>query len=208
MKKVISVMRGPMCLVVQNLSAKRGENLIFSNIQFSVRKGEMLTVKGANGSGKTTLLRIIAGLGQAFKGSVTFSGKKSPDSICDVAHYLGHQNAMKSPLTVFQNLEFWQKFNGSVWKTIDEALTFFELETVSHMPFCYLSAGQKRRVALARLLLNLRPLWLLDEPETCLDQNSRMRVKDLLETQLAQGGIIIAATHGCLGLEPASILQF
>ncbi len=196
----------PISLVVEGLSAKRGEDLIFNDISFVLGAGEALVVTGANGSGKSTLLRVLAGLLAAESGSVRISGSAAeighPREAC---HYLGHRNAMKRELTVTENLSFWKSFmgdsEGGAGTGIEEATDAVGLGGISHLPFGYLSAGQQRRMAMAKLLIAFRPVWLLDEPTAALDANADRLFAHLVKRHLDAGGIVVAATHQPLGVE-------
>ena len=173
-----------------NLSASRGGFALFEGVSFDLSAGQALRVTGPNGAGKTTLLRCLAGLVQLDAGSIS--------SLTESAiHYLGHLNAMKPQLTVAENLNFWAVFDGGA--KIDAALETMNLQRLKDLPFNVLSSGQKRRVALSRLLLSPRPIWLLDEPNVGLDITSLALVETLLANHLGKGGIIIAATHTPLG---------
>ncbi len=190
-----------------NLSARRGEDLLFRDISFSLGKGEALLVTGPNGSGKSTLLRVVAGLLHAETGTVTAEGYERAAEAC---HYLGHRNAMKRELTVEENLEFWQSFMGGGENALspDEAAEAVGLGGITHLPFGYLSAGQQRRMAMAKLLVVHRPVWLLDEPTAALDAASDEMFGRLCQAFQAKGGIIVAATHQPLGLkEPQSLVM-
>ncbi|MBC8129815.1 MAG: heme ABC exporter ATP-binding protein CcmA, partial [Rhizobiaceae bacterium] len=167
--------------------------------------GEALVVTGENGAGKSTLLRTIAGLLPPGGGTIAIEGATAADgektrSVAEVAHYLGHRNAMKPNVSVGENLAFWRAFLGFPGLTPDEALEAVGLPTVATMPQAYLSAGQQRRSAIARLLVSKRPVWLLDEPTSALDAGSQGLFARLLEAHLEGGGIAIAATHQPLGL--------
>ena len=164
--------------------------MLFAGVSFDLKAGEALRITGPNGNGKTTLLRCLAGLVRPDAGDITISNENS-------IHYLGHLNAMKPQLTVAENLKFWSAFDGG--ETIEIALETMNLVRLTDLPFSVLSSGQKRRVALARLLLSPRTVWLLDEPTVGLDIASVALVEVLLTSHLAQGGIIIAATHTPLG---------
>jgi heme exporter protein A len=197
-----------MRLVADGLGGERGGETIFSGIDFIVADGEALIVTGPNGSGKSTLLRIIAGLLPVAEGSIRLEGsdKQAPNPTA-ACHYLGHENGMKSALSVAENLGFWQNFNDAPALGIGEALEAVGLETVAHLPYGYLSTGQRRRIAIARLLLNFRPLWLLDEPTAGLDRRSEERFAGLMAEHLREGGMIVVATHVALGLEGARELR-
>jgi heme exporter protein A len=192
-------------LEVRDLAALRGEERIFSGVNFSLSAGQCLIVTGRNGSGKSTLIRTLAGLLPSDSGTVTVSvdGKPMP-SVAEACHYLGHRNAMKRELTVGENLAFWQRFlgdfDGGAGMEPENAAAALGLETLLHLPFGYLSAGQQRRMAMAKLLTAWRPIWLLDEPTAALDVQSEGIFGGLMRGHLAKGGIVIAATHQELGL--------
>lgn len=197
--------------VATELKGRRGDSVLFENIGFSLSGGEALVITGPNGAGKSTLLRILAGLLGADSGSFTLYGDDGEAlPVSDHAHYLGHRNAMKRELRVSENLGFWKSFQqGESGKglSIDEAIDQVGLTGVAHLPFGYLSAGQQRRIALARLLVCHRPLWLLDEPTAALDKRSDRMFADLLGRHLDTGGLAIAATHQPLGLENVRSLE-
>lgn len=196
----------PISLVVQGLSAKRGEDLIFHDISFILKAGQALVVTGPNGSGKSTLLRVLAGLLAAESGTVRLDGVASeighPRELC---HYLGHRNAMKRELTVLENLSFWKSFMGDSpggpGLAVEEAAEALGLGGISHLPFGFLSAGQQRRMAMAKLLVACRPVWLLDEPTAALDASADRLFAALVTRHLGAGGIVVAATHQPLGVE-------
>jgi len=195
-----------MRLVAEGLSAKRGEDLIFQDISFEIPRGEALVVKGPNGSGKSTLLRVLAGLLPAETGKAKLVAAAQPvERLGEACHYLGHRNAMKRELTVDENLVFWKAFlgdfSGGAGISVDEAVESVGLGGIVHLPFGYLSAGQQRRMAMAKLLVAWRPVWILDEPTAALDASAEAMFAGLVTTHLARGGIAIAATHQPLGLE-------
>lgn len=191
-----------MRLIAENLGGERGGEIVFSGVGFELHAGQALIVTGANGSGKSTLLRIVAGLLPAAEGSVRLADAgeayPSPASAC---HYLGHQNAMKTALSVTENLDFWQRFTGEPHLPIAEALDVVGLGGIGHLPYGYLSTGQKRRISIAKLLINHRPIWLLDEPTAGLDKASEERFAALMTAHCAARGIVVAATHLPLGIE-------
>lgn len=197
-----------MHLTVSNLSAIRGGEIIFSDLGFELKESEALIITGHNGSGKSTLLRVVAGLLSAASGEIILAGK--PDGAAvdfherpfgEHCHYLGHENAMKPALSVTENLDFWRKLDAEPHLEIDEALDMVGLPALAHVPFGHLSTGQKRRIAIARLLVSWRPIWLLDEPTAGLDTRSEAQFADLMKVHLEDGGIILAATHIPLGLK-------
>ncbi len=197
-----------MHLIAENLAARRGEDLIFVNVSFHLHPGEALILTGKNGSGKSTLLRVVAGLLRPEKGSVTVSDSPAGEGrpAAEASHYLGHRNAMKTELTVAENLDFWRSFLSSGTRTglgTEEAAEAVGLSGITHLPFGYLSAGQQRRFAFAKLLVSHRPVWILDEPTAALDANADRLFAQLIEAHLTEGGIVVAATHQPLGLERA-----
>jgi heme exporter protein A len=193
-----------MRLVAEELGGERGGEPVFSGIGFQLEPGEALTVTGPNGSGKSTLLRVVAGLLPAARGRVRFEGGGDDfPTVASACHYLGHNNAMKTALTVAENLAFWRDFLGGAegGVPVAEALEQVGLGGIGHLPFGYLSTGQRRRAAIAKLLVSRRPLWLLDEPTAGLDKASETRFSALMRAHCAGGGMIVAATHLPLGLE-------
>jgi heme exporter protein A len=191
-----------MRLIAENLSGERGGEAVSSNVGFSLDKGQALIVTGANGSGKSTLLRVVAGLLPAAAGRVDFEGGgEAFPTVASACHYLGHQNAMKPTLSVTENLRFWRDFCGATRLGIDEALDVVGLAGIGHLPFGYLSTGQRRRAAIARLLVSRRPLWLLVEQAAGVDKGSVQRFSQLMTAHCHDGGIIVAATHLPLGIE-------
>jgi heme exporter protein A len=197
-----------MRLIAENLGGERGGETVFSNISFVLDRGEALIVTGPNGAGKSTLLRIIAGLLPAAGGRVLVEGGgEAFPTVASASHYLGHLNAMKTALSVEENLGFWQAFQGEPALSIEEALETVALGGLGHLPFGYLSTGQRRRASIAKLLVSKRPVWLLDEPTAGLDKASEERFAGLMRGHLRDGGIVVAATHLPLGLEGAHELQ-
>ena len=196
-----------MRLIAENLAAERGGEPVFSGVSFNLGEGDGLVVTGANGSGKSTLLRVIAGLLAPVDGVIRLEGGEESASVADVSHYLGHANAMKTALTVEENLRFWQEFCGDPHLPVDEALEFVGLPQVASLPFGYLSTGQKRRISIAKLLVSYRPIWLLDEPTAGLDARSERQFTALMRAHLEDGGIVIAATHIPLGLDGVKSLH-
>ncbi len=198
----------PMRLVAENLAGERGGETIFSGIGFALEAGGCLLVTGPNGAGKSTLLRVVAGLLPVAAGRVDLegAGERWPDPAA-ACHYLGHANAMKVALSVVENLDFWQRFLGEKSLDIDAALDLVGLGEIGHLPYAYLSTGQKRRASIARLLISHRPVWLLDEPTAGLDKASEARFASLMQAHLQDGGIIVAATHLPLGIDGAEELR-
>lgn len=197
-----------MRLIAENLGGERGGEAVFSGINFALGKGQALIVTGPNGAGKSTLLRIVAGLLPVAAGRLLVEGGGEDfPSVASACHYLGHQNAMKTALSVAENLRFWRDFSGADFLSAEQALAMVGLDGIGHLPFGYLSTGQRRRAAIAKLLVSRRPLWLLDEPTAGLDKASEERFGGLMREHLDEGGIIIAATHLPLRLEGAQELR-
>ena len=170
----------------------------------------MLAVTGPNGAGKSTLLRALAGLLPLASGTITCTGLPAGEPLASYTHYLGHRDALKSPLTAQENLAFWAAMlvlPGAGGLSPEAALARLGLPHIAGFPVSYLSAGQKRRVALARLLVAARPLWLLDEPTTALDVVAQACLAEIMQAHLAGGGAVIAATHAPLGLAGARELN-
>jgi heme exporter protein A len=196
-----------MKLIGENLSCVRGGAVIFSGLSFEVASGEALILGGPNGAGKTTLIRIIAGLLQPAAGHVRLQGGDGRRALAEECHYVGHLNAVKSNLTVEENVLFWSRFLGDGPAGALNALATFGLSRVRDIPAAYLSAGQKRRLGLARLLLAARPIWLLDEPTVSLDRTAQTALVAVIDAHVASGGMVLAATHIALGLAAARQLQ-
>jgi heme exporter protein B len=194
-----------MLLAGTNLACNRAGLAIFKAVSFEVGAGTALLVTGPNGSGKTSLLRLIAGLIHPAEGRVVLEGADLDTSPGEQAHYLAHQDALKPSLTVIENLRFWADFLGG--QAPEAALKAVRLESLATLPAAYLSAGQRRRLSLARLLAVPRRLWLLDEPTAALDSAGQATLIEMMRDHLAGGGIIVAATHGPLGLEGAQELR-
>ncbi|MGD9838366.1 MAG: heme ABC exporter ATP-binding protein CcmA [Afipia sp.] len=189
-----------MRLAGQGLRCVRGGRDIFDGLDFSVPAGQALAVTGINGAGKSSLLRLVAGLLPAASGTVTLESGETELTLPEQAHYLGHRDALKPALTVLENLDFWRDFLGG--QAIDGTAS---LETVGlghavHLPAAFLSAGQRRRLSIARLIAVNRPVWLLDEPTSALDTSGQAMIANLMDAHLRSGGIILAATHGPLGI--------
>jgi heme exporter protein A len=178
----------------------RGGREVFSGLDFAVAGGEALAVTGRNGAGKTSLLRLIAGLLAPGGGSIEIAGGDAELTLPEQAHYLGHRDAQKPALSVMENLTFWRDFLGGEVSDSAACLDRVGLAHAVDLPAAYLSAGQRRRLSLARLLAVRRLVWLLDEPTTALDASGQTMFAGLMREHLAQGGLIIAATHGPLGI--------
>ncbi|MGD9659179.1 MAG: heme ABC exporter ATP-binding protein CcmA [Methylocystis sp.] len=199
-----------MRLCVENLCVSRGGRLVLDRLSFSLSSGQALVVTGPNGAGKSTLLRALAGLLPRAGGSVALAGGPPEAELPQQAHYLAHSDGLKAALTVEENLNFWSRYLAQApdqrSRSVDAALAVVGLGRIAGAPVGALSAGQKRRAALARLLVAFRPLWLLDEPLTALDRASREKFAAAMREHCARGGLIVAATHEPLGLDEAKEL--
>lgn len=197
-----------MRLIADNLAGERGGEPVFRGISLSLAAGEALVVTGENGSGKSTLLRLLAGLLRPAAGRVALEGGgEAWPTPAAASHLLGHDNAMKPALTVAENLDHWRRFLGEPRLAVAEALGAVGLPELGGLPFGYLSTGQRRRAAIARLLVSRRPIWLLDEPTAGLDARSERIFAALAHAHLGDGGIVVAATHVALGLGAAKELR-
>jgi heme exporter protein A len=209
-----------MQLVGSDLICVRGGRQVFAGLSFAVRAGEALVISGPNGAGKTSLLRMVAGLLRVEAGRIELVGGDPDRTIPEQAHFLGHQDALKPSLSVAENLRFWMRYLGEGEaagqtppaggtarserdepKAVVRALAAVGLDELTDLPAGYLSAGQRRRLSIARLLAIKRPIWLLDEPTAALDTAAQTRLAELMRGHVSGGGLILAATHGPLGID-------
>ncbi|MBU2581287.1 MAG: heme ABC exporter ATP-binding protein CcmA [Alphaproteobacteria bacterium] len=202
-----------MRLTADNLKIRRGNRLVIDELSFAAVSGEALLLTGPNGAGKTTLLRAIAGFLPLESGNIALDGGDLEHEIGEQAHYVGHANGIKSSLTAGENLEFWGAYLDAAASRaarrdrVLDALERLKLASLEDIPAAYLSAGQKRRLGLGRLLVADRPLWLLDEPTVSLDAASVALLAGIVKEHLAGGGLVLAATHIPLGLSDARELR-
>ena len=193
-------------LSVNDLACERGERRIFQGVSFVLESGEALVITGRNGAGKSTLLELLAGRLTPAGGKILWEGA-GERTLAECLHYVGHRDALKSALTAEENLTFARDFLGHPAMKPGEALDAVGLAHAARLPVAYLSAGQRRRVALARLLVAERPLWLLDEPTSALDTASQETLRLLLEKHREAGGMIAATTHSPLFLRDAKEIR-
>jgi heme exporter protein A len=183
---------------------------VFTNLNFSINEGEVLYLIGPNGSGKSTLLRLMAGLLNPVNGVLTWNDKDIRDDeglFKSRIHYVGHQDSIKTALTVEENLRFWAEINSDIKEksTVQEALEQFSLDNLSTLPARFLSAGQRKRLNLARICATWAPLWLLDEPSNSLDSDSVNTLTAAISTHQKKGGIVAIASHENLDVHSNSL---
>lgn len=183
----------------------RSGRRVFDNLDFEAVSGRALAVTGPNGAGKSSLLRLIAGLLPPEAGTLTFDGGEADLSLNEQTHYLGHRDPLKPSLTVMENLLFWQGFLDGAGDC-REALEIAGLGHAADLPAGFLSAGQRRRLSIARLLTAKRPVWLLDEPTSALDSTGQEMFAGVAKAHLGANGILVAATHNALGIEARELV--
>ncbi|MFZ2030650.1 MAG: heme ABC exporter ATP-binding protein CcmA [Vitreimonas sp.] len=189
-------------LTVHDLAIARGGRVLFEALSFAVQSGGYAEIRGANGSGKTSLLRAIAGFLKPRAGQITFANVEEPSG---ALHYLGHLNGLKPAASVGAHACYWGGLLGG--GDDRDALERVGLRRIADLPARALSQGQARRLALARLLVAPRPIWLLDEPAAALDANGRTMLSEIIASQRAVGGVVLAAVHEPLGVEPDQIVM-
>jgi heme exporter protein A len=183
-----------------DLTCIRGERVVFAKLAFSIGEGEVLYLRGPNGSGKSTLLRLMAGLLRPVSGELRWNGestKEDAETFRGLLHYVGHQDAIKTALTVEENVTFWAEMSGvdPEKRNVGEALEIFSLSHLASLPARFLSAGQRKRLNLARLCASPAPLWLLDEPANSLDKASVGALRSAITAHQEKGGLVAVATH-------------
>lgn len=194
-----------MRLEAHDLTCVRGGRTVFEGLTLLAETGKGVQLSGPNGAGKSSLLRMLAGYIRPAAGSIVLEGGAPDTPVGEQCHFVGHLNGVKKALTVAENLHFWAGYLGG--GDVDRALTTFALDALARFPAGLLSAGQARRLGLARLALVHRPVWLLDEPSVSLDAASRKILAGLIRDHLKEGGIVVAATHAPLGLKFARELK-
>jgi len=196
-------------LAAENLACLRGERIVFARLGFVAGPGDALVLLGPNGSGKSSLLRLLAGFGRPFHGRLLWDGEADAARLRAAAAYVGHPDAVKPVLTAAEMLAFWAALDGTPdpAAAAAAALDRMGLGHVARVPGRYLSAGQKRRVNLARLVCTSRPLWLLDEPTVALDRDSVGRIEEMVADHRRAGGIAVVSTHADIDLPGAGALH-
>lgn len=198
------------CFSAESLGCVRGENHVFHGLRFSLMSGGALVLVGANGSGKSSLLRMMAGLLRPYTGMLAWDGedvREDIDAHNARFHYVGHHDAVKSVLSVAENIRFWAALRGGKDSDFDRALAVMDIAHLIDAPGRFLSAGQRRRVNLARIIAAPAPLWLLDEPTTALDKASIGRLERAIEAHRAAGGMVVLSTHSDIDLPRAEVLN-
>lgn len=203
---------GAPILNVSELACRRGGRMVFDHLSFAMGKGELLTLLGRNGSGKTTLLRALALLVRAEAGTIRWQGfdiRIEPEAWRRQVAWLGHLDGLKGDFSVRENLLVAERLRGAppAEDRVDSALVAFDLPALAARPVRSLSAGQRRRTALARVVLSQAPVWLLDEPLNALDQPAQQAFHAVLQAHLDAGGLAIVATHAPLGLAEGRSLE-
>ena len=194
---------------IKNISCIRGNKLLFKNLNFKLNNKELLVIKGANGSGKTTLLKILSGLLNPISGSIIVNKKNinlSKDEYFKQFEYIGHENAIKSALTVRENLSFYLKIKKSLdKKNFEKAIEIFNLKNLLDIKIENLSSGEKRRVSLSRLILSNSKIWFLDEPTNGLDKKNTLIFFKILKHHLNSNGSAIIASHDEIKIKSKNI---
>ncbi|MEX2650605.1 MAG: heme ABC exporter ATP-binding protein CcmA [Alphaproteobacteria bacterium] len=194
-------------LVVEGLGCVRGDRPVFRDIGFSLDAGGALVLTGPNGAGKSSLLRTLAGLLAPSAGRILWDGAEvaeDPEAFRRSLHFVGHADAVKPVFTVAENLSFWARLRGA--DAIRPALGHFGLDRLADLPAGLLSAGQRRRLTLARLLAAPAALWLLDEPAVTLDREAVAALDEAMSSHRATGGLVVVATHGDVAIPDATSL--
>lgn len=190
-------------LRLRGLAGRRGDRRLFAGLDAGAAQGEALILRGPNGSGKTTLLRMLAGLLAPEAGRIEWGGADIANDRAayrEEVHYAGHAASLKGALSAQANLHFWARYLGGTADNVPHALDRMGVAHLAELPVSALSAGQQRRLSLARLLIAQRPLWLLDEPTVALDSDGQAQLDGLLKEHLDAGGVAVIATHAPLAV--------
>jgi len=194
---------------IKNISCIRGNKLLFKNLNFKINNKELLVIKGANGSGKTTLLKILSGLLKPISGSIIINKKNInilKDEYFKYFEYIGHENAIKTALTVRENLNFYLKIKRNLaTKNFEKAIKIFNLKNLLDIKIENLSAGEKRRISLSRLILSNSKIWFLDEPTNGLDKINTVNFFKILKQHLQLNGLAIVASHDDIKIKNKNI---
>ena len=196
-------------MIGEGLACRRGERLVFQGLDCRLPAGGALVLTGPNGSGKSSLLRVLASLLAPAVGRLSWGGAaitEDPPGYRALIHYVGHLDAVKPALNPREMLLFWAELRGAARPGIDRALAAFALDPVADWPCRWLSAGQRRRLALARLVAAPAPVWLLDEPTAGLDSDGEARLAAAIAAHRAAGGRVALATHQPIAIEGAAVL--
>lgn len=204
----------PVAFTAESLTCQRGGRVVFADLSFRLCTGAAVMLLGPNGSGKSSLLRVLAGLLKPIQGGLNWNDLKAgddPEAHVARLHYVGHHDALKPVLTVAENVRFWASLHDhdgqASWQRTEDALTRLDLLRLRDYPCKMLSAGQKRRANLARLLAAPAQLWLLDEPATALDRASVATLEAIIADYRAAGGMVVLSTHQDITLPGAEILH-
>ena len=198
-------------LQTASLTCVKGDQVLFDHLDLSIHPGQIYQVSGANGSGKTSLLKILAGLSPPDEGAVFWNGEpihRHPDKFRSLLAYLGHSIGLKLDLTPAENLEFWSSLYGTSQTSPADALVQVGLKDQAHIACRYLSAGQRRRAAIARFQINGALIWILDEPLTALDSSGIQSVCQTIDAHLDRGGLVVLTSHQPIALERHAVVEF
>lgn len=194
----------------EGLVCVRGDRMVFQDLDFNLEPGGALILIGPNGAGKSSLLRMQAGLLKPYAGRLMWDGEDALDDIDEHGaklHYVGHHDAIKPVLTANENILFWAQLRGTGAGGVESALNTFDIEHLYDVPGRFLSAGQKRRVNLSRIIAAPAPLWLLDEPTTALDKATVKRLEQAIQAHRDAGGMVVLSTHTDVNMPGAKVLD-
>ena len=198
-------------LQAASLTCVKGDHVLFDHLDLSIHPGQIYQISGANGTGKTCLLKILAGLSPPEEGAVFWNGEpiqRHPDKFRSLLAYLGHSIGLKLDLTPTENLEFWSSLYGASQTPLADALIRVGLKDQAHIACRYLSAGQRRRAAIARFQINGALIWILDEPLTALDSSGIQSVCQTIDAHLDRGGLVVLTSHQPIALERHAVVEF